>query len=148
MSGSDVVDLHALDSHLAQQVEPLLRTVFVAVDHAPDAGLNDEFRTLDAGCGGDVECRAVAVVGAFGHLRDGVGFGVEHVGFGLAGFVLADVFEPGGSAVVTVRDDHLVLDDQRSHLAADSVGVLRPDARHTQVADVYKRQGVRWRNGN
>ena len=72
MSGSDVVDLHALDSHLAQQVEPLLRTVFVAVDHAPYAGLNDEFRTLDAGRSGDVERRAVAVVGAFGHLRDGV----------------------------------------------------------------------------
>ncbi len=126
----------AFDADAAQQVEPLFRTVLVAVDHAPDAGLDDEFRALDAGGRRNVERRTVAVVGRLGDLRNGVRLGMEHVGFRAPRLVLADVLEARGRAVVAVRNDHLVLDDQRSHLAAHAVGVLGPDACHPQVAHV------------
>ena len=84
----------------------------------------------------DVERRAVAVVGAFGDLRDGVRFGMEYVGFGLAVLVLADILEARGRAVVTVGNDHLVLDDQRPDLAPYAVRIFSPDAGHAQVTHV------------
>lgn len=114
-------DLYAFDADPAQQVESLFGAVIVAVNHPSDTGLNNQFRTFDTRGGGDVERRAVAVVGAFGDLRDGVRFGMEYVGFGLAVLVLADILEARGRAVVTVGNDHLVLDDQRPDLAAYAV---------------------------
>ena len=80
----------------AQQVESLFGAVIVAVNHPSDTGLNNQFRTFDTRGGGDVERRAVAVVGAFGHLGNGVGFGVQDIGFGLTRFVLADILEAAG----------------------------------------------------
>ena len=61
---------------------------------------------------------------------------MQDIGFGLTRFVLADILEAGRRAVVAVRDDHLVFDDQRPDLAAHAVGVFRPDACHAQVAHV------------
>ena len=121
-------NLYAFDTDPAQQVESLFGAVIVAVNHPSDTGLNNQFRTFDTRGGGDVERRAVAVVGRLGNLRDGVGLGVEHIGFGVALVVLADVFETRRRAVVAVRDDHLVFDDQRPDLAAHAVGVFSPDA--------------------
>ena len=61
---------------------------------------------------------------------------MQNVGFGLAGLVLADVLESGRRAVVTVRDDHLVLDQQGAYLPADAVGVFGPDPGHFDVTNV------------
>lgn len=41
--------LNTFDAHPAQQVEPLFRTVAVAIDHPSDAGLYDELRAFDTG---------------------------------------------------------------------------------------------------
>ena len=79
----------ALDAYAAQQVETLLRTVVVDIYHTADAGLNDQFRTLDARGVGYVEGRAVAVVCALCHLGYGVGLGMEHIRLGFAALVLA-----------------------------------------------------------
>mgnify|MGYP000737813927 CR=1 FL=1 len=63
-----------------QQVDAVGEPVLLGIDHAPYACLDDEFGTLDAGRGGDVERGLVAVVAAARQFGDGVGLGVEHVG--------------------------------------------------------------------
>ena len=96
-------NLYAFDTDPAQQVESLFGAVIVAVNHPSDTGLNNQFRTFDTRGGGDVERRAVAVVGAFGHLGNGVGFGVQDIGFGLTRFVLADILEAVRATVAPFR---------------------------------------------
>ena len=114
----------------------ILAVIGVAIYHTTYARLNNQLGTLDAGRCGDVECCSVAVVGTFCHLGDGVGLGVQNIGLGFAHIILADVLKTRGGSVVAVRDYHLVLDDERTHLTTYAVGVLGPDARHTQVAAV------------
>lgn len=130
------VELYALDAYAAKKLDALLRAVGVGIYHTLDTCLNNQLCALYAGRCRNVERRAVAVVSALGYLRDGVCLGVKHVGLGLAHIVLADILEARRSAVIAVRDNHLILDKQRSHLAAYAVGVLCPYASHLQVANV------------
>ena len=61
---------------------------------------------------------------------------MEYIGLGLAGLILADILEARGRAVVTVGNDHLVLDDQCPDLASYAVRIFSPDAGHAQVTHV------------
>ena len=115
------VDVYKFDIGAAEQFETVFETVFLGIDYALDACLDDELGTFDAGGGGDVEGGAFAAVARPGYLGDGVGFGVEHVGDGQVVVVLAYVLEAGGGAVVAVGDDHLVFYDQCSYLTAFTV---------------------------
>ena len=130
------VDGHVddLDAGAAEELDAVVEAVLLVVDDALDAGLDDELGALDAGRGGDVERGTVAVVAAAGELGDGVGLGVENVGLGDVVVVLADVLEAAGGTVVAVADDHLLFDDEGADLTTPAVGVLGPDARHTEVA--------------
>ena len=98
--------------------------------------LDDELGALDAGGISDVDRRTRAVIGAAGELRDGIGLGMEHILLRLTALVFADVLKAHGGAVVAIGDDTLVLDDEGAYLTALAVGVLSPDARHTEVAHV------------
>ena len=122
------------DSGSFQEFDAVAEAVFLAIDHALDACLDNEFRALDAGRGRDVDGGSVAVVVRAGELRDGVGLGVEHVGFCQSVFVFADVLESAGRAVVAVADNHFVLHDECAHLPPLAVAVFGPDAGHAQVA--------------
>ena len=60
---------------------------------------------------------------------------MQDVGFGHA-ILLTDILEARRCAVVAVADNHLVLDDKCSHLAALAVTVLAPYPSHAEVAEV------------
>ena len=98
--------------------------------------LDDELGALDTGGIGDVDGSTYAALSAAGELGDGVGLGMEHIVLRQSVLILTDVLESHGRAVVAVRDDALILDDQGADLAALAVGVLRPDLSHTQIASV------------
>ena len=120
-----------------QQFASLLRPVFLGVNHPPDAGLDDEFRTFDARRRGNVYRRPLAAVRRSCDLRNRIRLGMEDVGLGQSVGVLADILKACRRPVVTVRDNHLVLDDERADLPPLAIGVLRPDSGHAEVAFVY-----------
>ena len=122
-----------LDAGAAQQVHTVVHAVILAENNSADTGLDDEFAALHAGRSGDIEGRPVAAVVAAGHLGDGIGLGMQHVGLGVIGILLTHVLKPGGCTVIAVADDHLVLDQQRAHLSTAAIGVLGPNLRHAQV---------------
>ena len=82
--------------------------------------------------------RARAVVGAAGELRDRIGLGMENILLRLTALVFADVLKAHGGAVVAIGDDTLVLDDEGAYLTALAIGVLSPDARHTEVGAIVE----------
>ena len=127
---------HYFDASATQEVDAIGQTIFLAIDDATDASLDDEFGTLDAGRGGDIDSSAIAIVIATGQLRDGISLGMEHVGLGDVVVVLAHVLEAAGRTVITIADDHLVLDHQGTDLTALAVGVLGPDACHAEIAGI------------
>ena len=104
-----------------EEFQAVGEAILPSVNYALDAGLYDEFGAFDAGRVGDVERSAAGVVARAGNLRYGIGFGVQHIGFGKPVLVLANVLEAGGRAVVAVADNHLVLHDERTHLAARAI---------------------------
>jgi hypothetical protein len=59
---------------------------------------------------------------------------MEHIRLGHSVVVFADVLKPGGCAVVSIRDYHLVLDNQGAYLAAVTIGVLCPNLGHSDIA--------------
>ena len=78
---------------------------------------------------------AIAVVAAARQLGDGVCLGMEHVGFGHI-VLLTDILEAAGGSVVSIADDHLVLDHQSTYLSALAITVFCPNASHTKVSQV------------
>ena len=134
--GAAVPQVDDLDARAAQQVHAVMHPVVFTENDACDAGLDDEFAALHAGRCRDIERCTLAAVVAPGHFGDGVGLGMQHVGLGVVGILLTHVLKPRRRAVVTVADDHLVLDQQRAHLTAAALGILGPDLRHAQVSGV------------
>ena len=61
---------------------------------------------------------------------------MENVGLGEIVLIFAHVFESGRGAVVTVRNDHFVLDDQGAYLSSLAVTVFCPYIGHPQIAEV------------
>ena len=132
------IDIHKdhLDACTAQQVDAIGEPILLAIDHPTDAGLDDEFGTLDTGRGRDIDGGTVAVVVATGEFRDRISLSMKHIGLGDVVLILSHILKPAGRSVITVTDDHLVLDHQRTDLTAHAVGVLSPDARHPQIAHI------------
>ena len=122
--------MYHIDFSPFQKVDALAEPVFPGIDDTFDAGLYYQFGAFYAWSVGDVERRSVAVVGASGEFRYGVCLGMEHVGSGQAVFILADVLETRRGSVVTVGDDHRVLDNDRSDLSSAAIRVFGPDTRH------------------
>ena len=114
----------------AKEIDAVGETVLTCIDDALDATLDDEFGTLDAWAIGDVEGCAIARIVALGDFGDGIGFGMEYVGFGTIVFGLAIVLEACRRAVIAVADDHLFLYDETTYLTALAVGVFGPDSGH------------------
>lgn len=110
-----------LDAGTAQEFDAVGQPVLLGIYDASDAGLDDEFATLDAGRVGHVERGPVGIVARTGDLGDGIGLGVEDIGLRQSVLVFADVFKTGGGTVITVADDHLVFDDQCTNLAPGAV---------------------------
>ena len=50
--------------------------------------------------------------------------------------ILAYILKSTGRAIVSIADDHLVLDDQCPHLAALAITILSPDTCHSEVSVV------------
>ena len=126
-----------LDARTAQQVHAIVHTVVFAEHDTADARLDDEFAALNAGRCGDIECCPITAVVAAGYLGDGVGLGMEDVGLGpVSSLFLTHVFKACRRAVIAVTDDHFVLDQQGTHLAAFTIGIFCPDLRHAQVSGV------------
>lgn len=130
------VELFDFHPGRAEKIQPFGVRVTVAVHHAPDAGLVDELAAFAAGRHGYVEGGSFARLGRGRDLEDGVGLGVEHVPFGLVVFVFARVFKAGRSAVVAVRDDLAVFDDQGPDFLAVAVREFGPDGSHPHVGAV------------
>ena len=125
-----------LNAGLLQEVNAVRQPVVPCVDHAGDAGLDNQLGAFNARRVGDVERGAVRVVAGAGNFRDGIGFGVQHVRQCQPILALANVGEAGGRSVVSVADNHVAFDYQGSHLAARAVRVFGPDACHAQIAAV------------
>ena len=102
-------EVHTLNTHLPKQLETLLEAVRVAVYHTLDTCLYDELCTLDTRRCGNIERRAIAVIGALGDLRNGVSLGMQNIGFSLTHIILTDILEAGGGAIIAIRDNHLIL---------------------------------------
>ena len=117
-----------------QQVYAFGEAIFVGINHALDASLNDELGTFYAWRVGDVERGAIAVVAASGQLGYGVGFGVKDIRLCDVVLVFTHVLKAARRAVLAIADNHLVLDHQCAHLTAFAVAVLCPYTGHTQVA--------------
>ena len=60
---------------------------------------------------------------------------MEHIGFCYAIF-LADILKATWCAIVSVADNHFVLDDEGTYLTTLAVAVLAPYLCHSQVAKV------------
>ena len=52
------------------------------------------------------------------HFGDGVSFGMQYIGFSVVFVILTHILKSYGRTIVSVGDNHLVLDDECSHLAA------------------------------
>ena len=110
--------MYAFHACTAQEVDSVGKSVKVVEHYAPDAGLYDEFRTLQTWRGCNVERRAVTRIIAPGYFSNGVCFGVEYVRLGRACIVFAHVFKSGGRAVEAVGDYHIVFYQQATHFTA------------------------------
>lgn len=119
-----------------QQVGAVCQAVLPGIDDLLDTGLDDQFGAFDAGRIRDVHGRSFAVVVGAGNFGDRIGFGMENVGLGEIILIFAHVFESGRGAVVTVRNDHFVLDDQGAYLSSLAVTVFCPYIGHPQIAEV------------
>ena len=98
-----------LDAAALEQFHAIGVVVEVAIYNPPNARLDDEFRALHTRRGSNIEGAAIAAIVALGQLGDGVGLGVEHIGFGYSAVVLADVLKARGGTVVAIRDIILFL---------------------------------------
>ena len=114
-------EVAALHARAAQQVDTVGDAVQVGIDHTSDAGLDDELGAVQAWRRGDIERCTLARVVRAGHFGYGVCLGMQHISFGHALLVLADVLKPRRSAVESVGYDGTVLDHQRAHLAAHAI---------------------------
>ena len=116
------LSLDALDAYSFQQVESILGAIVIEIYHSLDTRLDDELRALDAGGCGDVERSSVAVVRTLCNLCDGVCLGVQNIRLCLACYlILADILKARWRAVVAIRDNHLILDYERTHLTTHAV---------------------------
>ena len=61
---------------------------------------------------------------------------MEYVPFGVAFIIFTNILKTGRRTVITIADYHFVLDDQRSHLPALTVGELTPFQCHSQVGHI------------
>jgi hypothetical protein len=59
---------------------------------------------------------------------------MEDIGLGNIVVILTHVLKATRRAIVTIADDHLILDDQGSNLTAYAIGVLCPYLRHAEIA--------------
>ena len=125
-----------LNASPLQQINAIGEAILARIDDALDTSLNDEFAAFNARTIGDIERGAIGIVVATGNLGDGIGFGMEDVGLGDTIFVLTDIFKSRGRAVVSIADNHLILDDEGTYLAPLAIRVLRPNFSHAQVAFV------------
>ena len=117
----------------AEQVHAVRQPVLVLVDDSPYACLDYQLRAFYAGGCRHIQGRALGAVAGLGDLGYGVGLRMQHIRLGDAVLVLADVLEARRGAVVSVGDDHPVLDEQGAHLAAFAVGVPGPYFGHGHV---------------
>ena len=97
------------------------QSVFFRIYHSLDACLDNQFGTLDARRGCDVERRAIAVVRTLCNLRNCISLGMQDVGLSLSHIILANILEARGCTIITIRDNHLILHKQRSDLATHAV---------------------------
>ena len=130
------IDVFYFDVCTSEEVDAVFEAVVFGIDHSLDTSLDDEFGTFDAGRGCDVEGGSVAGVVGARQFCDGIGFGMEYIGFCDVVIVFAYVFEAGGSTIVAIGDDGFVLHDECTDLATFAVGVFCPDACHADVAEV------------
>lgn len=126
--------MHAFDTCPAEQLYTVGDTIELVEYHTADSGLDNQLGTFDTRGGCDIERGAVAGIVAPGDLCDGVGLGMQDVRLGDAVLVLAYVLETGGGAVVTVGNNHLILDDYGPDLAALTIRILGPNSGHAQIA--------------
>ena len=101
-----------------------------------DAGLQDQLAAIAARRQGNVQRAPLRTVSAAGHFQNGVCLGVQNVPFGLSVVVLTGIGETPGCAIVAIRDDHAVLDQQRTYLLAGAVAEFGPFHGHTEVCPV------------
>lgn len=126
--------MDTFDSGATHQVDSVAETIKFVEHHAADSRLNYELSAFHAwGCR-NVERGVLGGVVASRYFCDGVCLGMEHVGLCHAGFVLADILESGGGAVISVGYDHLILNNDSSDLPTAAVGVFGPDAGHAEIS--------------
>ena len=96
------INLFDLNSGLSQKIRSVLKPVCIPIHYSSYTGLDNEFRTLNAGGRSHIKCRTLAAVSGLGHLRYGIGLGVENIGLGNPVLILANILKPGRSTVVPV----------------------------------------------
>ena len=129
-------DMNTVDICTLQKIDTIGHTVQFVEYHSFYAWLDDKLGTLKAWRGRDIERGSVARVISAGHFRNRVCFGMKDLGLCQSGLVLANVFEPRGSAVISVGYYHLVLDYYSADFPAFTVWVFGPDCSHPQISFV------------
>lgn len=129
-------DMDTLHTGAAKQVESICDTVQFVVHNPFDAGLDNQFGTLHTRRRGDVERRTVGGVIATGHLCDGICLSMKHIRLGKPRLILTDILKSRRGSVESVGDNHGVLDNDGTYLPSETVGILRPNRSHPQIATV------------
>ena len=135
-TGTRHLYLTNLYAYTAQEFYTFIRMVVVTIHDTLNARLYYQLGALYTRGSSYIQRSAVAVVGAFGQLCNGIGLGMQNIRLGFTRLVLTYVLEPRRSAVITVGDYHLVLDDQRPHLSAYTIRILGPYLCHANVTHV------------
>lgn len=130
------IEVNSFDLRSLEEVDTIGEPILLAVDDTLDTGLDNELGALYTRRCSDVERGAVGVVAAPGEFRYGIGLGMEDIGLGDVILILADILKTARSTIVAVGDNHLVLDDEGTHLPPNAVAVLSPYTGHAQIAVV------------
>ena len=104
-----------------EQIDTVSNAIGIAIHYPLDTGLDYKFSTLDTWRGCNIKGCIIAAVAGLCDLSYSISLGMENVWFCNAVLILTDILKPGWSTVVSIRDDHSVLDNQRAHLTTLAV---------------------------
>ncbi len=96
--------------------------------------LYNQLRALDTGRGGNVKGRTTAGVVAFCHFRNGVCLGMKYVGKCFSFNILTNIIESNRCSVVSIRNNHSILNQKCTNFTTNAVGVFCPNTSHLEVA--------------
>src|SRR5690606_38887306 len=84
----------------------------------------------------DVQSSFVTALGGLGNLEYRVSFGMQNIPFGYSGIIFTAIFKTGGRAIVSVRDNHAVFDDNRPDFFSLAIRQFPPFLSNSKVGSI------------